>query len=48
MLIDDQLLPGVEDLHEGEVGLVLLPHRYIHLLEELVKKIFLGDILVGL
>ena len=30
MAVDDELLAGVDDLHEGQVGLVLLLHRLIH------------------
>ena len=28
--VDDELLPGVDDLHVGEVALVLLLHRLVH------------------
>ena len=30
MPVDDELLPGVDDLHVGEVALVLLLHRLVH------------------
>ena len=30
MPVDDELLPGVDDLHVGEVALVLLLHRLVN------------------
>ena len=50
--VHDELLPGVDDLHEGEVTLVLLLHRLIDVLvvvnslEEVIQSLFTIHVLV--
>ena len=34
--VNDELLAGVNDLHEGEMGLALLLHRFVHCLHQII------------
>ena len=39
MSVDDELLPRVDNFHEGEVGLVLFSHGHIHLLHKMANML---------